>query len=409
VTEAHDDPQADHVRPPIGRRRWLRYSLRGLFGLVLLVAVGSWWTRVNLDQFAAEHEAIEHLRKTGGRIQTVPAAPQWFWKLFPKQIARQCEHAVYADLNSMKPLPRDADLAMAGRLTHLNTLIVRGKLITDEGCSHCRGLTRLRVLWIIGPSDASPPITWRGVECFLGASGLKQLQLCGPSIGDEEMEVVARFRQLEELLLATTQVGDSGLRWITALKGIQGLNLPRTVSRRGLRRLSELPNLCNVRCWIDSSDDGPVFDSVARLAQLVQLDISGDGLTDADLAQIAKAPRLESLDIRGGRVSESGLLALTGAPKLRGVSVYDPWFKAGTQERLTRALAPISVDVYERPTDDESRPRTREEFLQRAAREMEGRGAAAPERDERRGQEAAREPDDTRLAPPPRRRADGTR
>jgi len=402
MSDSLDNRQSDNPRPPKRRRRWLSYSLRGLFVLVFAAAVGSWWTRTKLDQFAAEYEAIEQLRNAGGRIQTVPAAPQWFWKLFPKKIAQRCEHAFHADLHPMQTT--DADMALVGRLTRLETLIVRSKLITDEGCSHCRGLTRLRCLWLLG----SASITSRGLEQFLGAEALTNLQFAFPSVGDEEMEVVVRFRRLEGLLLWSTRVGDSGLRRITALKRLSRLVLPRTVTRRGLRDLSELPELQNLRLSISATDNGPVFDSVARLPRLVQLDILGDGLTDADLAQIAKAPRLESLDIRGGRVSESGLLALKDAPKLRAFMVHDPWFQAGTQERLAKHLSPISVQVYERPSEEE-RPSTREEFLQRAAREIEGRGGAAPERDERSAIGAGREPDDTRLALPPRRRADGTR
>jgi len=82
MSDALDNRQSDNPRPP-KRCRWLSYSLRGLFVLVLLAALPAWWIRNQLDGFAAEHEAIELLRSQGATVYTKPAEPEWLWKHLP--------------------------------------------------------------------------------------------------------------------------------------------------------------------------------------------------------------------------------------------------------------------------------------------------------------------------------------
>jgi len=80
--DALDDKSAGKPRPP-KRRRWLSYSLRGLFLLVFVAALPTWWIRSELDGFAAEHEAIVRLRSLWAAVYTRPAEPRWLWGRFP--------------------------------------------------------------------------------------------------------------------------------------------------------------------------------------------------------------------------------------------------------------------------------------------------------------------------------------
>jgi len=56
---------------------------------------------------------------------------------------------------------------------------------------------------------------------------------------------------------------------------------------------------------------------------LVWLDLSRTGITDAGLAVVAKMPNLEHLDLRGTSVGDDGLESLAGLDNLETLSLYD--------------------------------------------------------------------------------------
>ena len=340
MTDAHDDPQADCVRPPIGRRRWLRYSLRAIFALTVLASLPAFWVRTRLDDFAAEQQAIKQLRADGATIKTVAAEPAWLWKLFGKQTADKCQRAVEADLG----LVRDAThehMELVGRLRKLETLRVVSRVLTDEDLRPCRALTKLRVLGVGGEmlTDLAP-------EHFKKASKLESLGLVSPGIGDSGIAVIDGFPALRSLWIEKTSVGNIGMQHVAKARKLSVLSLPPTVTGEGLRHLGALDQLANL--WIDIKDDdsNAALEMVHSLPALIQLVIRGGALSDEGLLHIAHAPRLTHLKVHdASRLTEQGIASLKSSGAIRHVVFENCAIDLRAVERLRKKLAPISISI----------------------------------------------------------------
>ena len=68
-------PTAEKKQPKL---RWYQYSLRSLFLLTLLVAIGMSWLAVTMRNQRKQKAAAEAIEKAGG---TVKSEPTWLGKL----------------------------------------------------------------------------------------------------------------------------------------------------------------------------------------------------------------------------------------------------------------------------------------------------------------------------------------
>ena len=68
-------PTAEKKQPKL---RWFQYSLRSLFLLTLLVAIGMSWLTVTMQNQRKQKAAAEAIEKAGG---TVGTEPTWLGKL----------------------------------------------------------------------------------------------------------------------------------------------------------------------------------------------------------------------------------------------------------------------------------------------------------------------------------------
>jgi hypothetical protein len=139
-------------------RKYLRFSVRGLIVLVLVVGAGLGWIVHRAD---VQRDAVAAILKTGGVVSydwdrrdgawisgAKPRAPSWLVDLVGVDYFG---HAAYVGF----PLhPRaaatDATLAEVGRLTRLQRLDLCSSPVTDAGLVHLKGLTKLRYLDLAG-------------------------------------------------------------------------------------------------------------------------------------------------------------------------------------------------------------------------------------------------------------------
>ena len=287
-------------------RRWIRYSLRALFALVAIAALPAWWLRSELDDLADEHEAIAKLQSAGVHVTTAPAEPLWFWRLVPTSLAPRAERAERIE---SWPNPRaitDAEMALVGRLTAAKYLSIADSAVTNDDLTPCANLNKLDGLNLTNCRG----VTNEGLRHFMGACGMKYLDLGATPVGDDGAQLIAKFKDLQMLGLLYTHVTDASMPQIICLKELRILLLPRGVTSRGLRAIGELSQLNNVGVWLRRGDDVEALRLVCRLPKLSSLTISGDGLTDVGLETILIAKGLRSLYIHGGNFSEAGLARL---------------------------------------------------------------------------------------------------
>lgn len=237
----------------------------------------------------------------------------------------------------------------------LQELILSGPELNDAGLVHIKGLTGLKVLYLIYTqvSDAglallsgmtkleglalhngSPPvlppyhllspggpslvsdlrlwgkpgkITDAGLVHLQSLTGLKELDLSGTHVTDAGLLHLSGMIKLDVLGLNWTDVSDAGLVHIQGLTRLKEVYLKRTrVSDAGLLHLSgmtslQLLNLSDTQV----SDAGLVH--LMGMRRLERLALESTQVSDAGLAHLQTLTGLKELYLSGTRVSDTGL------------------------------------------------------------------------------------------------------
>jgi hypothetical protein len=133
-------------------RRFLRFSVRGL--IVVVLVVGAWLGRV-VHQAHVQRNAVAAIKNAGGSVLYdwectngtyppggKPWAPNWLVDLIGVDYFGQVDHV---DL-SVSSIPSDHLIVQVGRLTRLKSLVLSGPCITDAELAYLKGLTSLEHL-----------------------------------------------------------------------------------------------------------------------------------------------------------------------------------------------------------------------------------------------------------------------
>ncbi|HEV3020927.1 MAG TPA: hypothetical protein VGX76_00610 [Pirellulales bacterium] len=158
------------------RRRWLQFSLKALFGLVVVAAAACGWLKWKLDRKAALRAAVAEIRRAGGEVWydwelahvRNPPGAGWLRKLLGddffssvvKVALTHCHHVddewlvhlePFTDLSAIildDPQVTDAGLRYLMRFKKLKLLSLGTTAVTDGGLQHLKGLTELKELYL---------------------------------------------------------------------------------------------------------------------------------------------------------------------------------------------------------------------------------------------------------------------
>jgi hypothetical protein len=134
---------------PQGTSRWryIRFSIRGLIILVLVIGCGLGWI-VRMSRI--QRDAVAALENTGGhawydweetkRESDADAPPWWPAWLVERVGVDYFGHVASVGLSA--PIGSDAELAHVGRLGRLEQLSLNGTSVTDSGMTRLKGLTQ---------------------------------------------------------------------------------------------------------------------------------------------------------------------------------------------------------------------------------------------------------------------------
>ena len=246
------------IRP---RRRWFQFSVRSLFLLTLLVALGLGWFMTEFRRAKRQTEAVAEIIGSGGTVDYDWAfggydSPSRF-ETQRRWLASVVDEGFLAYVVGVDYVPFpdnldhgayqtvDANLAPLERLPYVESLsLYKGLQITDAGLKHLEHLTRMRVLHLEGTA-----ITDDGLQRLRAMSQLEELSISDcPRISGRGLEVLRQFAGLRKLSLAGAQITDVGLEQLEGLTQLKKLDVTYTgVTAAGVRRLrSALP-----RCKID--------------------------------------------------------------------------------------------------------------------------------------------------------------
>ncbi len=207
-----------HVpREPVtrSRRRFLRFTVRGLIVLVLVVGAGLGWL---VRSAHLQRDAVAAIRNARG-----VANYDWQWrngKLVP---------------GGMPWAPRWlVDRIGVDYFGHVTVvLIFTSAPATDEAIAHLRHLSRLEQL-NLGSSNVDDA----GLANLKGLTELLALDLSGTQVTGAGLVHLKGLNKLSYLSLADTNVSDAGLVNLQGLTKLSYVGLARTqVTEAGIKRL----------------------------------------------------------------------------------------------------------------------------------------------------------------------------
>jgi hypothetical protein len=248
---------ADAPKPKL---RWYQYSLRSLFLLTLLVAIGMSYVAVTMKNQRKQKAAGREMEKAGARVKSERT---WLGNVLrDDSLVRITEVDLFPDstpdavlvhlqgLSQLHALSldntevNDATLVHLQRVSQLQYLSLSGTKVTDAGLVHLQGLSQLQALWL-----ERTQVTGAGLANLQGLEQLRHLWLDSSNVADGGLVHLQRLSQLQTLSLDNTRVTDAGLVHLHGMSQLGWLRLGRTkVSDEGVRKLQQaLPN-----CTIDT-------------------------------------------------------------------------------------------------------------------------------------------------------------
>ncbi len=173
-----------------------------------------------------------------------------------------------------------------------------------------------------------------------GLTGLKQLNLA-VNVSDNGLRHLSGLTELEELRLKSESFRDAGLAHLEGLESLEVLRLTGgTVTDDGLKHLAKLSSLREL-CLDVSNIRGRGFSHLAKLRSLEFLFLAGGNtFGDRGLRYVAEIASLKSLTLFGGelKISDAGMVYLarmTGLEELRFV-----WIQGITDAGIAK-LTPL--------------------------------------------------------------------
>jgi hypothetical protein len=203
--------------PPKRKRRWFQFGLRTLLIVVTVVAVPSAWLGHKIEQKRRQRDAIEDIRRIGGRVEfgyqldfdgvplandRQPPGALWLRKLLGDDFFADAKSV---DLSGTEV--RDDDLQDLDELPDLEFLGLNGTRITDGGLVHVGELRRLRMLGL-----TSSAISDAGLSHLRGLTRIEMLFIAYNPISDAGIEKLTCHKALGWLSVGDTEVTDEGVR-----------------------------------------------------------------------------------------------------------------------------------------------------------------------------------------------------
>ena len=267
------------------RRRRLRFSVRALMLLVLMVAV---ILGRQVNQARRQRDAVAAIRRYGGWVQydyefindtfifrRTPLAPKWlrrrlgdeyFQDVYGVDLAYQ--RAGGTGRWQENPHSSDDVMAHLEAFPRLRVLRVHKGQATDAAMKHVGNLTSLEELTM---EDAEVGDT--GVACLKGLRNLKNIDISNSRMTDAGLGCLSRLPKVEELGLQGHRFTDAGLSSLSGRTNLKGL----------------------------------------------YLGLGGAGITDAGMSHLKGLANLETLDLQKTGVTDRGLDQLRGLAKLKEI------------------------------------------------------------------------------------------
>ncbi len=154
-------------------------------------------------------------------------------------------------------------------------------------------------------------------------SSVESLDLSEDPVTPRGLRALARLPRLQMIILSRDHLGARGLAALAAVKSLQVIQADNEAAGFG-RGLHFLKGLRRLR-QIGLTNDGVKDSELAGLpASIENLSLTGDPITDAGAAALARLKGLRSLNLSGTRVGPAGVAALAPLKRLHCLQIDDP-------------------------------------------------------------------------------------
>jgi len=236
--------------PAKPRRRWFRFSLRGLLLLVAMMSIPLGWIGCRLERAKEQESALRDIGPWAGLTYVVP---DWLPDSFRTPTVFGANFFDVTELDLIGNRTTNDQLISLARLPKLRSLRLDSRLVTDDGIMQLSRLKELRSLSITAPQVTDAGLLALGrlknlenlrldgdtyQVTIVAVERLRQdlpqceiirdpprLQLESKSITDAELANIPGIGNVESLLLITPEITDSGVQVLTQLDKLRGLCL----------------------------------------------------------------------------------------------------------------------------------------------------------------------------------------
>lgn len=254
------------------------------------------------------------------------------------------KHLAYspADIHNGGTCSEGDGLTVLRSLVNLETLYLYAGQTLTKALAFIEDLPQLRVLQLVNASSLDSA----GIEQLSKISSLRRLGLPGASIQDEDLAILAKLSNLEQLDMSETDLSGSGFKYLQSIPRLNTLILHRMRQRIpevNLYTLRHLPQLTRIN-YAENDLGETGLKHLACVPNLRELDLSGGSgasanLTFEGLEHLCSARHLEILKLSGTTLDENGFVHLSKLTKLRRLDL-------GSLEVTDRSLA--SLDKLDR-------------------------------------------------------------
>jgi internalin A len=309
---------------PRHKFRLLRFSLRTLLVLTLVIAIACGWVGNRLARKRREATVIEGLSSRadvrldyrevpvgGSAISFEPSGPEWLRKLLGENFFNEVVEIDFHDAT-------DDDLKALSEFKHLAKLSIFTQLI--RGWSSDDPVERTRA--------TGPEITDAGLEYVGKLTGLQNLDLTSTLVTDAGLRHLSGLTQLGDLTIHGAQISSAGLAHLHAMVHLERLALHPTraggldyrLSDNDLAQLSGFIRLRHLHMDFENITDAGLA-HLAGMSRLEDLFLNSKLITDVGLAHLHAMSRLKSLNLSSPRVTDSGLACCRQMGELSNLSL----------------------------------------------------------------------------------------
>lgn len=184
---------------------------------------------------------------------------------------------------------------------------------------------------------------------------LRVLSLIGATIDDGLLGAIARLRSLESLDLSVTALTNEGLRRLAPLNHLRILHVGST-QVTSLAGLEAFPRLQILGLRLLHNLEAGSLEALRHTPRLQRLDVTNAAVNNEDTMHIARLIELVELNMNGTYIDDQGVVQLCAAPSIRDLDLSRTAITNTAVEYLKRLAHLRNLALMSTEIDDDAAP-----------------------------------------------------